>query len=217
MLYTHQHFRTALWIVYMCTVQEQTWWIQDYWRRFAYGRWRSSCDGERSRRELKHLSRCIPGHVDRDKAHSSQTRALSKNWMFGRRHDTFLQSLFDQVVRRYRLSAGKCLLFEVILVLCRFSAVIMDSDNVEHFLKRLTVSEDAVAYQQAEEDLRLYFSRLVSSTCPIIGMWTMHPVLPLPSPKQTLSGCEDNGRRNEISKTNGFEISSHQSVVTATD
>ncbi|KAG7007263.1 hypothetical protein G7Y79_00010g027640 [Physcia stellaris] len=93
----------------------------------------------------------------------------------------------------------------------------MDSDNVEHFLKRLTVSEDAVAYQQAEEDLRLYFSRLLSSTCPIIGMWTMHPVLPLPSPKRTLSGCEDNGRRNENSKTNGFEISSHQSVVTATD
>ena len=100
--------------------------------------------------------------------------------MFWRRHDTFLQSLFDQVVRRYRLSAGNCLLSEVILVLCRFSAVFTVSDNVEHSFKRLTASEDAVAYQQAEEDLRLCFSRSVSSTCPIIGMWTMYPVLPLP-------------------------------------
>ena len=91
------------------------------------------------------------------------------------------------------------------------------SDDLDHSLQRLTVSEDAVTHQQAEEDLRLYGSRPVPFN-PSDSWETDNPFgLRLPPLKRSASDLEEQGRPPKVSKTNGLELSSHQNVVTAMD
>ena len=94
-----------------------------------------------------------------------------------------------------------------------------DIDDLDLSLERMKVSEDAVAYEQAEEDLRLYGSRPVPFH--LCGDWDMDDPsgIPLPPSKRPASDFEEIGHPSKVSKSksNGLEISRHEGVVTTLD
>ena len=86
-----------------------------------------------------------------------------------------------------------------------------DTNDLTHSLEPATVSEDAVASQQAEEDLQLYGSRPVPFH--LCENWDLddssgqsHPPL-----KRSATDFEENGRLNKVFKSdpNGLELSTY--------